>query len=84
MTFDEFPTVNTVADLADGILLNRVMNAVYVRGAHQFTIVNDNLSFSDSVEYTMTKVNHTVGDDLQLRLQNLQLLVQRILHFYEV
>lgn len=32
----------------------------------------------------MTKVNRTIGDDLQLRLQNLQLLVQRILHFYEV
>lgn len=30
MTFDDFPTVNTVADLADAILLNRVMNAVYV------------------------------------------------------
>lgn len=34
MTFDEFPTVNTVADLADGILLNRVMNAVYVNSVH--------------------------------------------------
>ena len=32
----------------------------------------------------MIKVNRTIGDDLQLRLQNLQLLVQRILHFYEV
>ena len=50
---------------------------------NQVTIVNS-LCFSDSVEYTMTKVNHTIGDDLQLRLQNLQLLVQRILHFYEV
>jgi len=32
----------------------------------------------------MSKVNRTIGDDLQLRLQNLQLLLQRILHFYEV
>ena len=28
MTFDDFPTVNTVIDLADGILLNEVMHAV--------------------------------------------------------
>ena len=83
MTFDEFPTVNTVTDLADGILLNRVMNAVYVKRLHQVPL-SISFSSSDSVEYTMTKVNHTIGDDLQLRLQNLQLLVQRILHFYEV
>ncbi|XP_065919238.1 girdin-like isoform X2 [Dysidea avara] len=65
MTFDDFPTVNTVTDLADGILLNEVMHAV------------------DPETYTMSKVNRTIDDDLQLRLQNLQLLLQRILHFYE-
>jgi len=42
------------------------------------------LFYSDSETYTMSKVNRTIGDDLQLRLQNLQLLLQRILHFYEV
>jgi len=42
------------------------------------------ISYSDSETYTMSKVNRMIGDDLQLRLQNLQLLLQRILHFYEV
>ena len=32
--------MNTVADLADGILLNRVMNAVYVKGIHQVILIS--------------------------------------------
>ncbi len=36
----------------------------------------------DSTAYTMSKVNRSVSRDPALRLQNLQLLVNRIKHFY--
>jgi len=63
-TFDDFNTVQSVEDLADGILLHKVMYTV------------------DPNAYSMNKVNRSVGRDLALRMQNLQLLVMRIKHFY--
>ena len=39
-------------------------------------------SFSDPNTYGMTRVNRSVGGDTSLRLQNLQLVVNSILHFY--
>jgi hypothetical protein len=63
-TFDDTDTVDTVEDLADGILLNKVMNTV------------------NASNYNMSKVNRSVSNDPAARIQNLQLLVNRIKHFY--
>lgn len=38
--------------------------------------------YSDPNTYGMTRVNRSVGGDISLRLQNLQLVVNSILHFY--
>ena len=38
--------------------------------------------FSDSNTYDMTTVNRTVNNDISLRLHNLQLAVNYVLHFY--
>lgn len=63
-TFDDYDTVHTCEDLADGILLHKIMQTV------------------DSGAYSMAKVNRSVARDPGLRLQNLQLLITRIRHFY--
>ena len=38
--------------------------------------------FSDSNTYGMTRVNRTVNNDISLRLHNLQLAVNCVVHFY--
>jgi flagellar biosynthesis/type III secretory pathway chaperone len=62
--FDDLGTIETVTDIADGVIFHKIMNAV------------------DPNTYGMTRVNRTVGGDISLRLHNLQLAVNGVVHFY--